>query len=61
MAEPINPQEQREFNRPRLERLHLIPLDADPADAQNGDIWYNGTTDKFRKREADTNKDLDAA
>jgi hypothetical protein len=39
--------------------LNIIPTAGDLASPANGDIWYNSTTGKFRKRENGTTTDLD--
>lgn len=41
--------------------LRLIPAAGDPAAPQDGDLWYNATSGKFRKREAGATSDLDTA
>lgn len=40
--------------------LRLIPAAGDPASAQDGDLWYNLTTGKFRRRQNGANSDWDA-
>jgi len=40
-----NPQAQQEWNKVNIQQLHLIPLDADPTDLRDGDLWYRGDTD----------------
>lgn len=42
------------------EKVNLIPASGDVASPQDGDIWYNDTTDKFRKRENGVTSDLGA-
>jgi hypothetical protein len=40
-------------------RFFIVPkLSADPANPQNGQIWYNTATNKFRKRENGATSDL---
>lgn len=39
--------------------LNLIPAAGDPSSPSNGDVWYNSTSGKFRKREAGATSDLD--
>ena len=34
-----------DFNKVNTRKLHLEPLDADPADLRDGDMWYRGDTD----------------
>jgi len=42
------------------DRLNLIPAAGDVTSPQDGDVWYNDTTDKFRKRENGITSDLGA-
>ena len=39
--------------------LRLVPGSGDPANAQDGDLWYNLTTNKFRFREGGVVADFD--
>lgn len=39
--------------------VNLIPAAGDPSAPSNGDLWYNSSTGKFRKREAGATSDLD--
>ncbi|MEW5963635.1 MAG: DUF2793 domain-containing protein [Pseudomonadota bacterium] len=39
--------------------LRLVPAAGDPSAPQDGDLWYNTTTGKFRKREGGATSDLD--
>jgi hypothetical protein len=44
-----------------LRRVSQIPiLTSDPSSPTNGQIWYNSTTGKFRKREGGTTKNLES-
>ncbi len=53
---------QVELNKANVQLLKLAPLDADPVDVENGDIWYvAAAVNKFRKRQNGVSKDLDAA
>jgi len=36
-----------------------VPATGDPASAQDGDVWYNQTTGKFRRRQGGANSDWD--
>lgn len=36
---------QQEFNKVNVRQLRLIPLDADPVDLTDGDVWHRGDTD----------------
>ena len=38
--------------------LNLVPVAGDPSTLSNGDVWYNATLAKFRKRENGTTSDL---
>jgi hypothetical protein len=40
--------------------LRLVPAAGDPSAPQDGDLWYNTTTGKFRKREGGATSDLDS-
>jgi len=40
--------------------LRIVPADGDPANAQDGDLWYNRTTGKFRRRQNGTAFDWDS-
>ena len=37
-------QRQNEFNKVNVQKLSLIPLDADPLDLGEGDMWCRGDT-----------------
>lgn len=39
-----------ELNKANVAQLRLAPLDADPDDLQDGDVWYRGDTDKLHVR-----------
>ena len=39
--------------------LNLVPAAGDPSAPSNGDLWYNSTTGKFRKREGGATSDVD--
>jgi hypothetical protein len=41
--------------------LRLIPAGGDPSTVQDGDLWYNATTNKFRRRQNGASSDWDAA
>ena len=41
---------QQEWNKVNVQQLRLIALDADPADLQDGDMWYRGDTDVLHVR-----------
>lgn len=41
--------------------LRLEPLTADPASPQDGQLWYNATSNAFRKRENGVTSNLDSA
>jgi hypothetical protein len=41
-----------------LPGLRLVPVAGDPATLLDGDIWYNATTGKLRKREAGVSSDI---
>ncbi|TDI97042.1 MAG: hypothetical protein E2O29_02050 [Deltaproteobacteria bacterium] len=45
-----NPQLQQEWNKVNVQQMHLIPLDADPDDLRDGDMWYRGDTDVLQVR-----------
>lgn len=47
---------QQEFNKVNVRQLRLIPLDADPVDLKDGDVWYRGDTDVFHGRVAGVTK-----
>ena len=51
-----NPQLQQEWNKVNVQQLHLIPLDADPIDLRDGDLWYRGDTDVVHVRVAGVTK-----
>jgi len=36
---------QQEFNKVNIQQVRLIPLDADPVDLVDGDVWHRGDTD----------------
>ncbi len=40
--------------------LNMVPVAGDPSSLSDGDIWYNSTTGKFRKREGGATSDLGA-
>lgn len=40
-------------------RLNLTPAAGDVASPQDGDIWYNQTSGKFRKQENGVTSDMD--
>lgn len=44
-----------------LPGLRILPAAGDPSALLDGDLWYNSTTGKFRKREAGVTSDLAAA
>lgn len=39
--------------------IRIVPATGDPSNPQDGDIWYNSTTSKFRKRQNGSTSDLD--
>lgn len=39
--------------------LRIVPVDGDPSSPADGDIWYNSSTNKFRKRQNGVTEDLD--
>lgn len=39
--------------------IRILPVAGDPSAPENGDIWYNETTGKFRKRQNDVTEDMD--
>lgn len=39
--------------------MNVAPTAGDPSSPVDGDIWYNSTTNKFRKRQNGTTEDLD--
>lgn len=41
--------------------LNVVPVAGDPSSPTNGDIWYNATSGKFRKRQAGATSDLDTS
>ncbi len=46
----VDPKKQQEWNRVNVQQLKLVPLDADPADLTDGDVWYRGDTDVVHVR-----------
>lgn len=46
----VNDKKVVEFNRIVADKLNLNPLDADPSDLQEGDLWYRGDTHALRLR-----------
>ena len=47
---------QQEWNKVNIQQMHLIPLDADPVDLRDGDMWYRGDTDVLHVRVAGVTK-----
>lgn len=41
--------------------LRIEPMAGDPASPQDGQLWYNSTSNRFRKRQNGVTSDLDAA
>jgi hypothetical protein len=39
-------------------QFRLVPLTADPSGLEDGDLWYNSTTGKFRGRAGGASIDL---
>lgn len=52
----VNPLKQQELNKINVRQLRLIPLDADPVDLTDGDLWYRGDTDVLHLRVAGATK-----
>lgn len=42
------------------DRVNHVPAAGDVSSPQDGDIWYNSTTNKFRKRENGVTSDIGA-
>lgn len=55
---PNTPKPDRFVHDAAVAGLRLVPVAGDPSGVNDGDLWYNLTTNKFRKREGGTTSDL---
>lgn len=55
---PATPKPNQFVHDASVAGLQLVPVAGDPASPQDGDLWYNETTNKFRKRENGVTSDM---
>lgn len=56
-----NEKRPRELEKINVARVRLAPLDADPTDLEDGDIWYHGPSDTIKCRLNGVTKTITAA